>query len=112
MTETQFKTKVQRFLDEVGAWHVKFMGNQFTKAGVPDLLVCIRGQFWGIELKTDVGRVSDLQRLQLGKIEKAGGRAIILRPRDFDRFRKEVTDWIHSATAGLSSGKNVASPGI
>lgn len=111
MTETQFKIQVQRLLTEHGVWHVKFMGNHFTKAGVPDILACIGGWFWGIELKTDIGRTSLLQEYQMEQIRRAGGRAIVLRPKTLNDFRKELIVWTSSATAGSSSGTNASSPG-
>lgn len=111
MTETQFKAKVQRLLTEHGVWHVKFMGNRFTKAGVPDILACIGGWFWGIELKTNTGRTSPIQDYQLEQIRKAGGRTIVLRPSDLAAFRKELITWTNSATAASSSGINADSPG-
>ena len=56
-SESDFKVHVQKFLDELPVWHVKFLGCQFTKAGTPDILACIGGRFWGIELKNEKGSV-------------------------------------------------------
>ena len=111
MNETQFKKKVQQFLTDIGAWHVKFMGTQYTPSGIPDILACIHGRFYGIELKTDHGIVSPLQLRQLEKIRQAGGQGILLRPSGFDDFRKEVLAWIHSATAESNNGTNADSAG-
>jgi hypothetical protein len=110
MTETQFKKKVQQFLTDIGAWHVKFMGNGFTKVGVPDILACVAGKFLAIELKTDTGRVTPIQEHQLQEIRKAGGYGMILRPMDFAAFQEGVIHWIRLVTAESSSGTNAATP--
>jgi len=47
-------------------------------AGTPDILACVKGVFVGIEVKKPKGgRVSDLQKLKLAQIEKAGGIGIV-----------------------------------
>jgi Holliday junction resolvase len=90
MTESQFQQKVIQFLKSIGAYHVKIWGGGFQKAGIPDLLVCYKGKFIGIELKTDKGKASVLQKYNISKIQKAGGIGIVLRPSTFKKFRYEI----------------------
>jgi Holliday junction resolvase len=66
---------------------VKFFANGYTKKGVPDLLCCINGFFLAIEVKAENGVASELQKLNIEKIEQAGGRSIILKPSMFEEFR-------------------------
>lgn len=85
--EKNFETRVKKFLKEQGAWFVKYWGGAaYTKAGVPDLLACVNGFFLGIELKASNGKASELQMHTLKQIDKAGGFAILLFPKDFDDF--------------------------
>ena len=42
-------------------------------AGAPDMVFLIKGVFYGIELKTNIGKVSTLQRMFGNWIEAAGG---------------------------------------
>jgi Holliday junction resolvase len=88
MTEAQLQQKVEAFLKEKNIWFVKYWGGgQFTKAGVPDILACVEGSFLGVELKTEVGRVSELQKYNLKKITECGGISIVLRPSGLDDFK-------------------------
>ena len=97
MKESQFQTKVIQFLKEHGVYVIKYWGGgRYTKAGVPDIVACINGYFIAVELKTDTGRVSKLQEYNLEEIRKAGGIAIVLRPKQFNSFKqfiKEVKNW-------------------
>jgi hypothetical protein len=50
-----------------------------AKAGAPDIIVCVDGLFVGLEIKTESGKQSDLQKAAQLKIEKAGGKYFIIR---------------------------------
>lgn len=72
-------------------WYVKYWGGgSFTKAGIPDLLVCCNGYFLGIEIKAKKGKVSDLQKHQIEQIKKSGGIAFTLFPDEFDVFKNLI----------------------
>lgn len=90
MLESQFQQQVIQFLKSIKAYYVKVWGGGFQKAGVPDLLVCYHGKFIGIELKTDKGKASVLQKYNIGKIQDAGGIGIVLRPKTFQKFKREM----------------------
>lgn len=93
MTEAQFQRKVEAFLRSQGVWFVKYWGGgQFTKAGVPDILACVNGQFVAIELKTETGRLSKLQEYNLAKIKESGGQAFVLRPSSFKAFQDVISE--------------------
>lgn len=92
MTEAELQRKVEAFLRCQGVWFVKYWGGgRFTKAGIPDILACVNGQFLAIELKTDTGRLSKLQEYNLAKIRESGGQAITLRPSGFEAFKDFIT---------------------
>lgn len=85
--EKQFENKVKKFLEEQGCWFLKYWGGAaYTKAGIPDLLVCCNGWFLGVELKAPNGKPSPLQIHNLKKIDEADGFAILLYPKDFELF--------------------------
>jgi len=91
MKESQFQSKVEKYLKSIDAWYVKYWGGgTFTKVGIPDLLCCINGKFVALELKTDKGKPSELQLHHIKKINDANGYARILRPSQFEDFKKEV----------------------
>ena len=91
MKEKDFQLKVEKFLTDKGIYWVKYWGGgHFTRSGVPDLLCCIGGRFVGVELKTDDGKVSELQQYNIDKIIQSGGVALVLRPDEFEEFKSMV----------------------
>jgi hypothetical protein len=64
------------------SWVFKVVGSPYQMAGVPDLLVCIQGQLFGLELKHikpgesmahALDRTTPRQRTQIARINRAGG---------------------------------------
>jgi hypothetical protein len=91
--EKNFENKIKQFLKDNDCWFLKYWGGAaYTKSGVPDLLICCKGRFMGIEVKAADGRPSDLQIYNLRKIDRAGGIAILLYPKDFGLFQRLVID--------------------
>lgn len=84
--EKRFETKVRKFLEERGAYVVKYFGCGFSQAGVPDLLCCYKGRFIALEIKSEKGRPSELQLFNVRRINEAGGMALVLYPKDFEKF--------------------------
>lgn len=78
LPEKKVETDINKYLDHIGAYHVKIHGSAFMPAGTPDILACVKGVFVGIEVKKPKGgRVSDLQKLKIKQIEQAGGIGIV-----------------------------------
>lgn len=78
--ENIFQRDVINFIEANGGYVVNHFANQFTKTGVPDLLVSIDGTFHGIELKTDTGTETELQAYHMEQINLSGGLGYVLRP--------------------------------
>ena len=76
-TEQKIQSEIKSYLETMGAYVVKVV--QATKAGVPDLLVCYKGLFIGIEVKkpSTKNNVSKLQVHNLNLIKAAEGTAIV-----------------------------------
>lgn len=86
--EKNFENRIKDFLKEHGCWIVKYWGGGlYTKDGIPDILCCCRGVFIGIEVKAPNGRPSDLQLVNLQKIDEAEGYGVLLYPDQFDVFK-------------------------
>lgn len=78
LPEKKVENDIKKYLDHIGAYHVKIHGSAFMPAGTPDILACVKGVFVGIEVKKPKGgRVSELQKFKLAQIEKAGGIGIV-----------------------------------
>lgn len=88
-SEKTFENKVKLYLKEKGAYFIKTHGDRFSKIGVPDLIVCYKGLFIGIELKAPNGKPSELQLYNLREIEKSGGISYLLYPEDFKDFKRD-----------------------
>lgn len=63
---------------------------QVGKIGTPDRLVCIRGAFVALELKTDIGEPSVLQLLKIYRIRRAGGLAFIVTPSNWNKIISKI----------------------
>lgn len=81
--EKDWENEIKAELKKRGAWYLKYWGGGiYTRRGVPDLLVCYKGRFIAIEVKSDVGEISPVQRSEMAKIEEFGGIGIFSRPND------------------------------
>ena len=90
-SEKQFENKIKKFLKEQNCYYIKYWGGgQFTKSGVPDLLICCNGYFVAVEVKAENGKPSELQLYNIDEKKKAGGFAMILYPNQFDNFKKFI----------------------
>ena len=107
--EKNFEKKVRKYLDSINAYNFKIWGNAFQQSGLPDVVCCNNGIFIAIELKADKGKVSELQKYNIRKINKAGGVGIILFPDGFEEFKKLMEGVIkcNSHIQGLEHLKNV-----
>lgn len=90
-SEQKIQSDIKTWIEKQGGYVVKVV--QATKAGVPDLLVCYKGKFIGIEVKRPCTKnnVSKLQIHNLNLIKAADGLTIVAW--DLDRvieFFKEI----------------------
>ena len=92
MTEKQFTNKVKNFLSQQP--NTKFIkiwgGGKYQKAGIPDIIACVNGIYFEIELKSSTGQPSDLQKYNLRLTNAANGIGMVLYPEGFDQFKKIV----------------------
>jgi hypothetical protein len=74
------KKRVKDYLDSIGAWHFLPVSNGMGRHGIPDILACINGRFYGIECKARGKRAntSALQERELAGIAAAGGVAVVV----------------------------------
>lgn len=79
MREKSIENKIKSYLKSKGAYYFKHHGNQYSQVGVPDIIVCYKGKFIGIEVKNEKGKTSPLQEANLKMINDAGGISIVAR---------------------------------
>ena len=96
--ETRLRNAIvkQLRIERPGYWqHVH--GNVFTPSGIPDILGCHRGIFFGFEVKTPGGGdATNLQEFNLDQIRKSGGVASVIR--SFDEARRLVDEAVKERT--------------
>lgn len=72
--ESRRQRRIQRELKkQVGGWWFKVHGGPFQKAGVPDLVGCVEGRFFALEVKEPGEEPTKLQAETMKKIRLAGG---------------------------------------
>ena len=79
MKEAQFSREVTQYLESKGAIVNNQTGSMFSKVGVSDLLVCYKGFFIALELKTGRYTADPLQISYLQNVREAGGFVLIVR---------------------------------
>ena len=95
-SEKIYENKIKTYLKSIGAYFIKTHGDRFSRIGTPDIIACINGKFVAVEVKGEKGKPSDLQLYHIEQIKKAGGYGIILYPKDFEKFKKDVESLLTS----------------
>ena len=83
MKEADIVKAILRYLKtvpETFAW--KEHGGMYGTAGIPDVICCHKGQFYGFEVKTETGQPTELQKATIRKIRNAGGTVLVVRSVD------------------------------
>lgn len=78
--EAKVKAEIKTFLEDIGAWFFCPVPTGYGRAGIPDFIVCLKGQFIGIEAKAlgKEGTLTPWQRGELEDIIEAGGYAYLI----------------------------------
>ena len=76
--EGKVKAKIHAILKAHGAYAVNYIGGVSANNGTPDILACLHGRFIGIEAKSGTNKPTDLQTLNLKRIDDAGGLALVI----------------------------------
>ena len=79
--ETTLQRKIVEELSrKVGGHWVKIHGSQFQTKGIPDLLGCVAGLFFALEVKCDSSQygASDYQLYNIKQIHESGGMAAVV----------------------------------
>lgn len=83
MLERDFQRRLMNRFKDFGWLEFKIHGHAMQRSGWPDLFVCgvglPDGGMW-IELKTDTGTVSEIQKLIIGRMRARRVPVLVLRP--------------------------------
>jgi len=72
----KLQSKILKYLKEIGAYSVKVV--RANKDGVPDIVACFEGKFYGFEIKSGRDKLRALQDYNIKEIRKAGGKAWVI----------------------------------
>lgn len=76
-----------------GYWEKRWGGGKYIKSGMPDMHIVVNNLSIEVELKAPNGRPSELQIQKLNQIDDAGCVAVVLFPKDFEKFKRMIL-WI------------------
>lgn len=105
--EKQYENRIKRYLESkgiyalgtpsckmevepIGYWEKRWGGGTFTKSGLPDMHIVVKGKSIDAEIKADNGKPSMLQLFMIDQINNCGGHAMLLYPKDFDNFKSVI----------------------
>ncbi|MDO5299976.1 MAG: VRR-NUC domain-containing protein [Clostridia bacterium] len=75
MPEKDIVAAIKKYLASLGSdvFFWKEWGGPYGTSGVPDIICCCKGRFLGLEVKQPKGRLTELQKRAIEKINAAGG---------------------------------------
>ena len=75
MLERDVVASIKKYLASLGSdvFFWKEHGGPYGTSGVPDIICCYKGRFLGLEVKLPSGKLTELQKRAIEKINRAGG---------------------------------------
>lgn len=91
--EGRVKAAVRKVLDAEGVYYFMPAANGFGRAGIPDIICCVKGGFLAIELKAGKGKTTALQDREITAINDHGGYAMVVNENNINEVKEKV-QWI------------------
>ena len=88
--ESKVKRVVTNQLKDIGAYYFYPATGGYGRSGVPDIVGCYLGQFFGIECKAGKNKPTPLQEKNLADIRKAGGIAMVVNEENMHDVREQL----------------------
>ena len=89
--EKKVKEGVKKILKKLGCYYCMPATGGYGASGVPDILVCYRGRFIGIECKSGNNRPTALQEKHLNNISEAKGQSLVIDESNIDMLELFIT---------------------
>ena len=89
--EKKVKQKVAKQLKEMGAYFFYPATGGYGRSGVPDIVGCYDGKFFGIECKAGKNKLTALQERELVLITRAAGVAVVVNEENVGEIRELVS---------------------
>lgn len=91
--EVKVKKKVVAQLKELGAYYFYPVTGGYGASGVPDIVGCYRGTFFGIECKAGKNKPTPLQQKNLDSISAMGGIAMVINEDNINEVKTNLGVW-------------------
>ena len=88
--EAKVKKKVTAHLKTLGAYYFYPVTGGYGKSGVPDIIGCYKGLFFGIECKAGKNKPTPLQQKNLNDIKLNGGISLVINETNIDDVLTEI----------------------
>lgn len=85
--EAAVKKKIKDILKELQCYSFSPIGGAYSSRGVPDIIGCLHGIFFGIEAKAGKGKTTALQDRELQRIRDAGGIGMVVNEENIDSLK-------------------------
>ena len=92
--EAKVKKVVVKQLKDLGAYYFYPVTGGYGSSGVPDIVGCYRGSFFGIECKAGTNKPTPLQQKNLDAITAAGGFALVVNEENMNNVSETLTNTI------------------
>jgi len=89
--EAKVKKVVVKQLRNLGAYYFYPVTGGYGRSGVPDIVGCYKGKFFGIECKAGKNTPTPLQQINLDDIEKQNGIALVVNEKNMHSVRDLIT---------------------
>lgn len=86
--EKKVKNKVTALLKRYGAYYFYPVTGGYGMSGVPDIVACYNGCFFGIECKAGKNKPTELQQQNLERIKDNGGYALVINEDNIHELEK------------------------
>jgi hypothetical protein len=98
--ESKVKKKATQYLKTLGAYYFYPATGGFGRSGVPDIVACYKGFFFGLECKAGKNKPTALQQKNLEDIRGAGGFDLVVNEHNVDDLPRLLTAWVTQKLAG------------
>jgi Holliday junction resolvase len=88
--EAKVKAKAVKILKEIGAYYFYPVTGGYGRSGVPDIIGCYKGVFFGFECKAGSNKPTALQQKNLDDIRAAGGFALVINEDNVGSIAEEL----------------------
>ena len=91
--EAKVKKKVVEQLKQLRAYYFYPVTGGYGRSGVPDIIGCYEGLFFGIECKAGNNKPTPLQEKNLKEIRAAGGLDMVVNEDNMHTVMDELRSW-------------------